>query len=122
MIVIPGKMPKSCKDCGLKYSDAAGWKCLGQNIVDVASSIDNNGDPFVYLPDWCPIKAEIPNGHGRLIDIDRFDVIDWTGIPEGYNDTFEDGVLWLADKIDEAPTIVEASDVWEEEQNLNNEN
>ena len=123
MIVIPGKIPKSCKDCGLKYHDEGGWKCLGMNIEDAETSIDlDNGDPFVYLPEWCPIQAEIPDNHGRLIDIDKFAVVTWNGIPDGYKDLFEDGALWLAEQIDEAPTVMQASESWWEDLDVNNEN
>lgn len=42
----------------------------------------------------------------RLIDADVFEVVAYKGIPEGYNDTFGDGVDWILEKIDRQPTIV----------------
>lgn len=41
----------------------------------------------------------------RYIDADQFECIAYTGVPEGYSDTFDGGVLYMADLIDEAPTI-----------------
>ena len=41
----------------------------------------------------------------RLIDADAFEVVAYKGIPEGYNDTFGDGVDWILEKIDRQPTI-----------------
>ena len=41
----------------------------------------------------------------RAIDADVFEVVTWAGIPEGYNDTFGDGVDWILEKIDRQPTI-----------------
>ena len=46
----------------------------------------------------------LPKEHGRLIDSDRFDVISYQHI----NDDFDNGVMWLAEQIDNAPTIIEA--------------
>ena len=41
----------------------------------------------------------------RYIDAEHFDCISWKGIPEGYDDTFDSGVLYMADLIDEQPTV-----------------
>jgi hypothetical protein len=41
----------------------------------------------------------------RYIDAEHFDCISWKGIPEGYDNTFDSGVLYMADLIDAAPTI-----------------
>ncbi len=46
----------------------------------------------------------LPKGHGRLIDGDRFDVISY----QHTSDDFDNGVMWLAKQIDNAPTIIEA--------------
>ena len=54
----------------------------------------------------CPLVPVPP--HGRLIDADMFNVIAYRGIPDGRENTFDDGVEWLANKIDTAPTIIEA--------------
>ena len=41
----------------------------------------------------------------RYIDAEPFGCISWKGIPEGYDDTFDSGVLYVADLIDDAPTV-----------------
>ena len=41
----------------------------------------------------------------RLIDADAFEFISWDGIPEGFENTFSDGVMWLSMQIDKAPTV-----------------
>lgn len=41
----------------------------------------------------------------RFIDANLFEVISYTKIPDGYTDSFDDGVLWLAEQIDKAPTV-----------------
>lgn len=60
-------------------------------------------------PDWCPI-IEVPEPHGRLINADALDVIGYCGIPQGCEDTFDNGVMWLAERIDELPTIIPAEE------------
>lgn len=51
--------------------------------------------------------GQLPEKHGRLIDAGQFEVIGYCVIPGASNDTFDDGVKWLIEKIDQAPTIVE---------------
>lgn len=83
-IYIPGmEMPGSCYDCPLLY---------------VTSLCDGSKDcPLVPVPE-----------HGDLID--RYDLknkeitIDY----DEWDDTFEDGLLFVADLIDKAPTIIPA--------------
>ena len=41
----------------------------------------------------------------RPIDADVFEVVTYTEFPEGYSDTFGDGVDWILEKIDRQPTI-----------------
>ena len=71
----------------------------------------------VYVVNSCSITAEtyttdaIPvPPHGRLIDADALDVIGYCGIPQGREDTFDDGVMWLAEQIDLLPTIIPAEE------------
>ena len=46
----------------------------------------------------------LPKEHGRLIDADGLDVISY----QHTSDDFDNGVMWLAEQIDNAPTIIEA--------------
>ena len=41
----------------------------------------------------------------RLIDAEHFDVIAYSKDVDGYEDTFDDGVRWLAEQIDKAETV-----------------
>ena len=53
-------------------------------------------------------KAVPVPAHGDLIE--RLDVIGYCDIPQGCEDTFDSGVMWLAERIDELPTIIPASE------------
>lgn len=72
-----------------------------------------SADGAVYVVNSCSITAEtyttdavpVPP-HGRLIDADALDVIGYCDIPQGREDTFDDGVMWLAEQIDLLPTII----------------
>lgn len=46
--------------------------------------------------------------HGDLKDVSPFDILSWKGIPDGYENTFSDGVHWLAEKLDAAPVVIPA--------------
>lgn len=48
----------------------------------------------------------------RLIDADKFEVLSWNVIPKGYSDSFADGVMWLAEKLDKCPTIEPKRGKW----------
>ena len=41
----------------------------------------------------------------RLIDAEHFDVIAYSKDVDGYEDTFDDGVRWIAEQIDKAETV-----------------
>ena len=41
----------------------------------------------------------------RLIDADALECISYTGVPDGYDNTFDSGVLWMLDTVDEIPTV-----------------
>lgn len=41
----------------------------------------------------------------RLIDAEHFDVIAYSKDVDGYEDTFDDGVRWIAEQIDKADTV-----------------
>ena len=56
---------------------------------------------YMYFKD-CPIR-EVPTPHGRLIDASQFEVFGYDAI-EG---SFDDGVTFVLNKIDDAPTVIE---------------
>ena len=41
----------------------------------------------------------------RYIDSEKFDCVAFKGIPDGYKDTFADGLLYALNRIDEEPTV-----------------
>lgn len=55
-------------------------------------------------------EAVIVPPHGDLIERNTLDVIGYCGIPQGCEDTFDSGVMWLAERIDELPTIIPAEE------------
>lgn len=55
-------------------------------------------------------KAVPVPAHGDLMDRNALDVICYCDIPQGCEDAFDSGVMWLAERIDELPTIIPASE------------
>ena len=113
-ILIDMNMPDSCHNCPLcafipgeddhkafYYCVLSNWKqsCTPKPIEYAAVYQRRDSD--------CPIKAELPKKHGRLIDASNFDCISWKDVPEGYEDRFDDGVSWLAEQIDVAQVLLE---------------
>lgn len=107
-ILIRGmEMPTSCDKCRFCVNgftdDAPMYECAVQSEDIVSVLVESDGKPFDFRPDWCPL-VDIPTPHGRLIDADRLDCLSWCDT----GGCFEDGVLWVVNKIDELPTIIEA--------------
>lgn len=99
------KMPKNCADCrfAVKKRDGADEKkCVALDWTPSWRALPRKG----RITD-CPL-VELHAQHGRLIDAGVFEVVSYKGIPDGYKDTFDDGVLWMCEKIDDAPTIIPA--------------
>ena len=63
---------------------------------------------MVTRPERCPLVPVPP--HGDLKDADELEVIGYCGVPQGYENTFDSGVMWLAEQIDKLPTIIPASE------------
>jgi hypothetical protein len=72
---------------------------------------ENHGERlWGHGKDCIPWKAVPVPPHGRLIDADALEVIGYCGIPQGHEDTFDSGVMWLAEQIDKLPTIIPAEE------------
>ena len=98
-VYINMETPTSCGYCPLRHEARDGDECyLGASLTE-----------YQERPDDCPL-VPVPEPHGRLGDLDALDVIGYCGIPQGYEDTFDSGVIWLAEQIDELPTIIPASE------------
>ena len=105
-IYIPGmEIPKNCAECPCEY-----YECmlLGKDAEEIMQYF--KGDK--RHPD-CPL-VPVPDHNDRLIDVGEFEVVSYKGIPDGYEDTFDDGVLWMCEKIDATETIIPAEPPKEE--------
>lgn len=109
-IYINMEMPKSCADCklGKKYGLVGDYHCF---LLDQYFT-NNPKPPYKEKPDECPLIPVPP--HGRLIDADALEVISYREIPQGCEDTFDSGVMWLLEQIDLLPTIIPAEEVDDE--------
>lgn len=92
------ELPTSCFYCPMRE-----WHIIhGEKITScrVAKTLITNEDE--RLPS-CPLVPVPP--HGDLIDKSGVDVLSWTEDPEK---DFNDGVLFVLDKIDSLPVIIPA--------------
>lgn len=101
-VLIKGmEIPKNCDVCPLQYHDNEYGIKFCSRLKDESNMIS-----VEYLIDYrlpnCPI-SEIPTPHGRLIDASQFEVFGYDAI-EG---SFDDGVTFVLNKIDDAPTVIE---------------
>lgn len=87
--VVRMEMPKSCYECRRRYLFN---KCSAYNGSVIRRSEN------------CPILCQLPEGHGRLVDISPLDVIAF----RDKDCSFYAGVLSVCERIDKLPTIVPA--------------
>lgn len=66
--VVRMEMPKHCGECELKtwYIWPGSFKCV-KTMHDIMSHIQNR-----TKPNDCPIICQLPEGHDRLVDADKF--------------------------------------------------
>jgi hypothetical protein len=106
VIVMGMEMPKSCRECCL---EAEGYFCMPIEV--------QNKDNDVWLrtqywgdigerPDWCPIRP-LPEKHGRIVDVGPLEVVAYNQ-KDHEGESFDDGVVFMLEKMDALPTIVEA--------------
>ena len=95
--VVRMEMPKSCKKC--KSTICLWVKDDDLDYMDVIEKVQDfrkkNND--IGFPDFCPIICQLPEGHGRLGDLDE--------LAAGCDDPY--WCRWLSE-IEDAPTIVPA--------------
>ena len=105
-ILIKGmKMPETCEKCD--FCIWSNYRQTGWCVREQRQCFDDYSVEYrEKRAKFCPM-SELPP-HGRLIDAWEFEVVSYKGIPDGYKDTFDDGVLWMCEKIDDAPTIIPA--------------
>lgn len=98
-------MPKKCSECKLKY------RHQGAYVTDHCFPSMKKIDPWTFgetwnggKPKWCPL-VEVPK-HVRLIDANAFEIMGYKDT-EGRANTFDDGVIWMLERIDDEPTVIE---------------
>lgn len=70
-VVVRMEMPESCKKCKNPiciWLNDDGDFIVDHTIAAVQDFRKKNDDGFPY---FCPILCQLPEGHGRLVDIDR---------------------------------------------------
>ena len=105
--IVPMEKPKRCGLCPCFHAEHP-MHCQAVKAHKDKRIIAPYGAP---IPDWCPL-VEIPTPHGRLIDADRIDFRNYAMHDGKGNlvvaDNFVNGVMWVNDCIDNAPTAIEA--------------
>ena len=100
------EMPTNCFDC--PCVEAEFMECAAKEHLSLPK--DEYGAALGEVPNWCPL-IPVPE-HGDLIDTRPFDVLSFHNPEPGYENTFMDGVLWMEDKIDNAPVVRCADCKW----------
>jgi hypothetical protein len=96
------KMPKRCGTCNCRRIE------FDIDHVGVFCSLKDN--EYVEDPDsrpsWCPIICQLPEGHGRLVDADKFIAHLFAKWQDGYISNSE----WcdIRQRVNEETTIVPA--------------
>ena len=73
-VLIKGmKMPKNCAECRFCVNgftdEAPMYECACESYENVSVLVDDNGQPFDFRPEWCPL-IELPP-HVDLVDKDK---------------------------------------------------
>ena len=100
--VVRMKMPTKDKACGMVFDFDGIWYCpVAQRICHQP----DNGD----IPSWCPIVCQLPEGHGRLGDLDELEKKVNQARIRVMQDGQDTNPYWLlGDIIAQAKTIVPA--------------
>ena len=108
-LVIRGMaMPKVCIDNGWYGNCPMDRSWCAQRFAPKDSTNESaHKDQWNKLPSWCPL-VPLPEGHGRLIDAERFRVI-LCRLKERQNDDVAIHALnWAIECLDKLDTIVPA--------------
>lgn len=77
MLIIDMPMPEDCVYCPMshwnKLDEFTGCEVAAGKLF--AATRDKEYANSVGRPDWCPIKGELPDEHGDLIDRDELKVM-----------------------------------------------
>ena len=109
VIVLGMEMPENCKQCLFSRY------ILGEYFCRTTTTLDEDGEEmwesigrfgFIRRPDCCPLRP-LPEKHGRIVDVGPLDVVAYN--QKGHEgESFDDGVVFMLEKMDALPTIVEA--------------
>lgn len=69
----------------------------------------DDGDVYELYEDKLVGSAVAVKSHGRLVDADKFEVFSYTET-EGYPDTFDAGVMFMLNQLDNAETVIAADE------------
>lgn len=99
--VVRMEMPRNCHECPVSYQSFGDTPCWCKLAFEKNEAVSDGlmwreVDPQTR-PDWCPIICSLPEGHGRLGDLDELAA----GCDAPY------WCRWLGE-IEDAPTIVPA--------------
>ena len=64
-VVVRMEMPQGCFCCPIQGFNSHGVSVCGIGRKSV--------DCIIGKPDWCPIVCQLPEGHGRLVDMRDID-------------------------------------------------
>ena len=107
------EMPTSCDKCRFCVNgftdDAPVYECACESYENVSVLVDDNGKPFNFRPDWCPL-VEVKEPHGDLVDKDKLmqELMD-SDLDHLQRDDWKEVIQIGAD----APTIIEAEGIEE---------
>lgn len=109
------EMPKYCRDCACyyhrvdaEYYDYEVCRASGTIFNYGYSKVTNYIDPFNQRLDTCPLVPVPP--HGDLIDRDMLKNKKIAINYDEWDDTFDDGLLFVMEQIDNAATVIPAEE------------
>lgn len=108
--VVRMEMPEDCPMCPMshwnKQDEFTGCEVAPGKMYEMLRSKEYRDSNT--RPDWCPILYQLPEGHGRLVDINIVakKIKDAEELSE-FCDEFEFGGRWTVD-LSKIPTIVPA--------------
>jgi len=106
VIVMGMEMPSYCAECDAEkwdeneYGDEFNHRC-GFMYKGYTHKVRDNG-----RLEECPLRP-LPKKHGRVVDVGPLDVVVYN-TKEHEEDDFDDGAVFILEKLDALPTIVEA--------------
>lgn len=106
VIVMGMEMPRTCEECRCSIEVGSDMHCP-LFVGDIPQDFGRKADcGFECRPDWCPLRP-LPETHGRIVDVGPLEVVAYN-TKEHEEDDFDDGAVFILEKLDALPTIVES--------------